>query len=126
MISCEAMTMLKNDKKCDSIMSATNFTFPIQRAVYEDKQGYVKMFEPKTYYTRSQDFIEAKHDAGQFYLSKVEAVRRGKILTDSTVKLHLLNQNKVIDIDTLEDFKIAEERLKLYKNRFKREKWKFF
>ena len=122
---CEAMTILKNDKKCDSIMSATNFSFPIQRAVYEDKQGYVKMFEPNNYSVRSQDLIEAKHDAGQFYLSRVEAVRSGKILTDSVVKLHLLNQNKVIDIDTPEDFKIAEERLKLYKDRFKKKKWKF-
>ena len=30
---CKAMEILEKDKKCDSIMSATNFSFPIQRAV---------------------------------------------------------------------------------------------
>ena len=32
---CKAMEILEKDKKCDSIMSATNFSFPIQRAVYK-------------------------------------------------------------------------------------------
>ncbi len=114
---CKAMEMLEKNKKCDSIMSATNFTFPIQRAVYENSRGFAEMFYPKKYSIRSQDLIEAKHDAGQFYLSRVEAVRNGKKLTNSKVKLYLLNRNKVIDIDTPEDFEIAEEKLKLYKKK---------
>ena len=55
------------------------------------------------------------HDAGQFYLSKAEAVRQGAILTNSNVKVQLLKRKKVVDIDTLEDFELAEEKLRLYK-----------
>jgi len=114
---CKAMEMLEKNKKCDSIMSATNFTFPIQRAVYENNDGFAEMFYPNKYSTRSQDLVEAKHDAGQFYLSRVEAVRNGKKLTNSKVKLYPLNRNTVIDIDTPEDFEIAEEKLKFYKKK---------
>ena len=122
---CEAMNSLCNDNKCDSVMSATSFSYPIQRAVFENKNGFAEMFQPENYPFRSQDLIEAKHDAGQFYLSKVEAVRGGKLLTNSNVKLHLLNRDKVIDIDTLEDFDIAEDRLRMYKKDLKSDNWSF-
>lgn len=112
---CRAMETLSSDEKCDSVMSATTFPFPIQRAVFENHKGYAEMFEPNNYSARSQDLIEAKHDAGQFYLSRVEAIRNGKLLTNSNVKLHILKRNNVIDIDTLEDFHIAEEKLILQK-----------
>jgi len=66
----EPIGALDDDHECDSVMSATNFSFPIQRAVFENDLGYAEMFYPEHYSTRSQDSIEAKHDAGQFYLSK--------------------------------------------------------
>ena len=120
-----AMETLCNDEKCDSIMSATNFPFPIQRAVLENEKGYAEMFDPNNYLLRSQDLIEARHDAGQFYLSKVDAVRKGKLLTNSKVKLHMLNRNKVVDIDTFEDFDIAEDKLRQFKSSFKDTSWTF-
>lgn len=122
---CAAIKRLLADKKCDSVLSATNFPYPIQRAVYEDSEGFAKMFEPKNFPKRSQDLIEGFHDAGQFYLSKVESVRKGALLTNSNVKLQILNRNKVIDIDTAEDFEIAAEKLKLYKKDINLENWMF-
>ena len=83
------------------------------------------MFEPKNYSKRSQDLRESMHDAGQFYLSKASAIRRGALLTNSNVKLHLINRNNVIDIDNIEDFEIAEEKLKLYKKKINIKKWQF-
>ena len=106
-----AMIKLRNYKSCDTVMSATNFSFPIQRAVYENTDGYAEMFDPQYYSTRSQDLIDAKHDAGQFYLSRVAVVRQGRVLTNSKVKLQILHRNDVIDIDTIEDLEIAEEKL---------------
>lgn len=102
------------DRDCDSIMSATHFPFPIQRAIYKGNDGYAKMFEPKNYSKRSQDLVEAFHDAGQFYINRVESIRKDKILTNSNTKLHILNRNRVVDIDTPEDFEIAEEKLFLF------------
>jgi pseudaminic acid cytidylyltransferase len=120
-----AMTVLSEDEDCDSVMSATNFAFPIQRAVCENKGGYAEMFEPKYYYARSQDLIEAKHDAGQFYLSRAASVRNGAILTNSKVRLQLLHRNNVVDIDTIEDFEIAEEKLRINKKMPTDKNWRF-
>jgi N-acylneuraminate cytidylyltransferase len=120
-----AMETLKKDERCDYIMSATNFSFPIQRAVFENENGYAEMFEPKNYPVRSQDLVEAKHDAGQFSLFRAKNIRNSKLLTDSQVKLHILDRTKVIDIDTLEDFKIAEEKLRIYKTERIDNSWRF-
>ena len=110
-----AMIKLRNDKSCDTVMSATNFSFPIQRAVFENTDGYAEMFEPQHYSTRSQDLVDAKHDAGQFYFSRVAVIREGRVITNSKVKLQLLHRNDIIDIDTIEDLEIAEEKLNLRK-----------
>lgn len=120
-----SMELLREDESCDSIMSATAFPFPIQRAVFENESGYAQMFEPSCYYSRSQDLIEAKHDAGQFYLSRAEAVRKGAILTNSNVKLQLLHRNDVVDIDTIEDFEVAENRLWINKKECFDKDWTF-
>ena len=110
-----AMIKLRNDKSCDTVMSATNFSFPIQRAVFENTDGYAEMLEPQHYSTRSQDLVDAKHDAGQFYLSRVAVIREGRVLTNTKVKLQLLHRNDIVDIDTIEDLEIAEEKLNLRK-----------
>jgi N-acylneuraminate cytidylyltransferase len=120
-----AMETLYHDPQSDSIMSATSFPFPIQRAVFENKKGYAEMFEPNNYSARSQDLVEAKHDAGQFYLNRVQMVRSGKLLTNSNVKLLMLSRNKVIDIDTIEDFEIAEEKLRTYNSVYENNCWTF-
>lgn len=120
-----AMTLLWEDEDCESVMSATNFSFPIQRAVYENSFGYAEMFDPTQYAQRSQDLVEAKHDAGQFYFSRAESVRKGKILTNSNVKLKLLHRNNVIDIDTIEDFEIAEQKLRMNNKHTKLDDWTF-
>ena len=120
-----AMKILNNDNSCDMVMSATNFSFPIQRAVFENSDGYAEMFEPQHYSTRSQDLIEAKHDAGQFYLSRATASRSGALLTNSKVKLQLLHRKDVIDIDTVEDFEIAEQRLLSQKKQMNESSWTF-
>ena len=122
---CAAITLLSEDEDCDSVMSATNFAFPIQRAVFENDEDYAELFEPRYYSARSQDLIEAKHDAGQFYLSKAASVRNGAVLTNSKVKLQLLHRNNVVDIDTIEDFEIAEEKLRINKKIPANKNWTF-
>jgi len=122
---CSAMETLRNDNSCDSIMSATNFSFPIQRAVFENTDGYAEMFEPQHYSTRSQDLVEAKHDAGQFYLGRAAALRNGALLTNSKVKLQLLHRKNVIDIDTVEDLETAEQSLRIKKNQQTESSWTF-
>lgn len=107
-----AYSSLSNDVECDCVNSATTFPFPIQRAFYEDNGGYVSMFQPENYPKRSQDLVEAFHDAGQFYFCRSRAVRQSLNPTNSKFKAQILHRNKVVDIDTIEDFEIAELRMK--------------
>jgi N-acylneuraminate cytidylyltransferase len=62
------------------------------------------MFEPKYYSARSQDLIEAKHDAGQFYLGSSDAFLTGNRESIATILPRYLVQ----DIDTEEDWIRAE------------------
>ena len=107
-----ALNRLVHNPQIDSIMSATTFPSPIQRAFYQNNQGFAQMFKPENFKKRSQDFIEAYQDAGQFYLSRVAGARQGASLIDSNVAIQLLERSQVIDIDYMEDFVIAERLLK--------------
>lgn len=120
-----SMATMNNDPKLQSILSATTFPFPIQRAIFEDEYGYVKMFQPQNYKVRSQDLVEAFHDAGQFSLSSAQSIRKELLLTESNVKIQKINRNNVIDIDTLEDLEVAEEKLRIRFEKKFESNWKF-
>jgi len=108
-----AFSYLQNDKDCDYVFSATTFPFPIQRAVFENEHGYVSSFNSDNYKKRSQDLKETFHDAGQFYFFKANSLKNTFNFNNSNAKILKLNRNKVVDIDTEEDFEIAEEKMKL-------------
>ncbi len=88
--------------------SATSFPFPIQRAISLDENGAVSMFASEYANTRSQDLQEAYHDAGQFYWGKVQAFMEGKAFFAEHSKAVLLPRKRVQDIDTEEDWELAE------------------
>lgn len=108
----DSLQHIKDNEDLDFVMSATSFPAPIQRALYLDKQGKAKMFNPEHYSSRSQDLRNSYHDAGQFYIYNAESLRNGKTLVDSNVGLKILPRNRVIDIDTEEDFEVAESRMR--------------
>ncbi|HDS1210615.1 pseudaminic acid cytidylyltransferase [Shewanella algae] len=88
--------------------SATSFAFPIQRAFYLDANEHVNMFQPEHLNTRSQDLIEAYHDAGQFYWGNVSAFKAALAFFAPHSMPVLLPRKRVQDIDTAEDWDIAE------------------
>tara|TARA_Y100001968_G_scaffold324708_1_gene364611 strand:- start:1123 stop:1878 length:756 start_codon:yes stop_codon:yes gene_type:complete len=108
----KGLDILEQDVHCDYVFSATSFPFPIQRAIYEES-NQVKMFNPEHYSTRSQDLTPAFHDAGQFYLCRADVVRQGKNLTNACARIVKLKRKNVIDIDTPEDFDVADQLLRL-------------
>ena len=106
-----SVSMILADESCDMVISATSFPFPIQRAVFENSSGYAEMLQPENFSVRSQDLQECFHDAGQFYLSRASAIRAGKFFVGAKVRLHKIHRNNVVDIDTIEDFEVAEQKL---------------
>lgn len=88
--------------------SATSFPFPIQRAIRLNAQERVEMLQPEHLNTRSQDLEEAYHDAGQFYWGTATAFLNGKPFFSPQSKAILLPRKRVQDIDTPEDWELAE------------------
>ncbi|MCG7496841.1 pseudaminic acid cytidylyltransferase [Vibrio sp. Of7-15] len=88
--------------------SATSFPFPIQRAIKLNEHGSVSMFSPENEQVRSQDLEEAYHDAGQFYWGQRDAFLKKLSIFSPHSKAVLLPRKRVQDIDTPEDWELAE------------------
>src|SRR5438309_2211619 len=72
------------------------------------EDGLLKMNWPEYSNSRSQDLAPAFHDSGQFYFFKTEAfLKTKKLFMDFTIPLEV-PESEVQDIDTEEDWKIAE------------------
>jgi pseudaminic acid cytidylyltransferase len=110
----EAYEILINNH-ASSIFSVTQFSFPIFRA-FKIENGKLKMFWPKHETTRSQDLPEAYHDAGQFYwVDFKKFITKPKIYYSDSLPIILPNY-LVQDIDTLEDWDIAELKYRIINN----------
>jgi N-acylneuraminate cytidylyltransferase len=100
---------LLRDASVQFAFSATSFPFPIQRAIKLDEQASVSMFSPENEQVRSQDLEEAYHDAGQFYWGQTSAFLNKLSIFSPHSKAVLLPRCRVQDIDTPEDWELAEK-----------------
>lgn len=92
----------------DSIISITKFSYPIWRGFKLNSNNSVQYLWPENELKRSQDLPSVYHDAGQFYFLKVSSFLDQKKLIMKKNKAIILSEDKVQDIDTIEDWKIAE------------------
>lgn len=90
------------------VFSATDFGFPIQRAMYLSDTGRVAMLHPEHTNTRSQDLQETYHDAGQFYWGRAQAWLDQLPLMGGDAEIIYLPSYRVQDIDTEADWRRAE------------------
>lgn len=93
---------------CDYVFSATSFAFPIARAFRLLDGNHVEMFDVTKRETRSQDLVEAYHDAGQFYWGTETAWLEERPIFSREAVAHVLPRFRVQDIDTPEDWERAE------------------
>jgi pseudaminic acid cytidylyltransferase len=96
------------DTSSDFAFSVTSYAFPIQRAIKLIQGCRVEMFQPENFNTRSQDFEEAFHDAGQFYWGRAEAWLSRKVIFGPHAAAVKLPRYRVQDIDIAEDWQKAE------------------
>lgn len=102
----EAMELL-SEKEADSILPVVKYSFPPQRAVFE-VDGMLQYVYPEYRNARSQDLRPQYHDVGQFYCLNTKSFLDKRVLVmDKTVPL-ILSELEVQDIDTEEDWEIAE------------------
>ncbi|MDV6331658.1 pseudaminic acid cytidylyltransferase [Asticcacaulis sp. 201] len=97
--------------------SVTSYAFPIQRALRQTSDSSVDMFWPENLTKRSQDLEPAYHDAAQFYWGWTDAWLNGEITFSPISAPVILPRTEVVDIDTPEDWDVAELTYKVLKSR---------
>ncbi len=91
-----------------SVFSVTTYAYPIYRSLKITEKGHIKMIWPEYENRRSQDLPEAYHDAGQFYWANTNKFMKTKELFAKDSLPVILPRYLVQDIDTMEDWEIAE------------------
>jgi pseudaminic acid cytidylyltransferase len=93
----------------DGVVSVVEYAHPVQRALQIDDAGCLEMIDGRYAAVRTNDLQPAFHDAGQFYWLKLEAFKKtGQILAAERTWPLRLPRDRVVDIDTMEDWRLAE------------------
>lgn len=102
------------EKEADSVMPVVSFSFPPQRCVVI-RDGKLVPKWPENMPKRSQDLEPFYHDCGQFYCVDTKRfMQQGQIIMKNTCPL-ILSEMEVQDIDTEEDWKLAEVKYQILK-----------
>jgi pseudaminic acid cytidylyltransferase len=105
-----------NSDDLTSVIPVKRFSYPIQRALKINKDSLLEMFWPENYRIRSQDFVPAYHDCGQFYCLKTKHMIEEERLYTKRTGLIELGDLEVQDIDNEEDWRLAEIKFDLLKH----------
>ena len=101
------LELIYKQKEDKFVFTATNYAFPIQRAIRLNSKGISSMFNPKYFNTRSQDLEKAYHDAGQFYIANPKTWSDKNNLFENSAPILIPNW-RVQDIDEEDDWLRAE------------------
>lgn len=92
-----------------TIVPIVEFSYPILRSFKMDEYNAIDYNWPEYAKSRSQDLPKSYHDSGTFYWHKINLWRTGKISRGGVV----VSEESVQDIDTEQDWKMAELKYKL-------------
>ena len=106
-----AMQLLEQGQ-ADCVIPVVKFSFPPQRGVVIN-QGRIVPKWPENMTKRSQDLESLYHDCGQFYCLNVERFLQQKAIWMEHAVPLIQEERYVQDIDTLEDWALAEMKYKL-------------
>jgi CMP-N-acetylneuraminic acid synthetase len=115
----EAVKILTEDEKADSLITVTEAAaqYNPHWLMQPDEEGYVKLFtseDLKDIIPRRQLLPKVYAKNGAFYLFKTDCLfRNPPSLFGDRAKLYIMSSEYNIDIDTPEDWPLAEERFKL-------------
>ena len=104
----EAMTLLN---KHESVTPVTSFSYPPQRGFVINEGILIRKY-PEFATARSQDLEKLYHDCGQFYACRTDSFFVNKTTDVDDMAAIVIPEEEVQDIDTLEDWVIAEEKYK--------------
>ncbi|MFD0863147.1 pseudaminic acid cytidylyltransferase [Sungkyunkwania multivorans] len=99
-------------QKLDAVFPVIEFSYPIQRSLKIEGSN-VSMVWEEYLNTRSQDLPSRYHDAGQFYWINNERFMKEKKLFMKNSGAIVISALEAQDIDTKEDWKLAELKYKM-------------
>ena len=92
-----------------ALMPVVRFSYPIQRALRVTGDGLLEYAYPEYIKSRSQDLESMYHDAGMFYYYKSNYLSS----QDKKMKYFEMKEYDIQDIDTVDDWVMAELKYKL-------------
>jgi len=101
-----------NSLNKSSIFPIVKFSSQIQRALIITNNE-LEFREKKFEKYRSQDLSLTYHDAGQFYFMKNSVILNNQSIVGNNTSYIIVDEMNVQDIDTINDWKIAELKYKL-------------
>ena len=96
----------------DCVLPIVKYDFPPQRS-FVIREGFVKYLHGDLYKCRSQDLEPIYHDCGQFYLCRTNVFLKYNTVVLPKAFPIIMNEMEVQDIDTEDDWKIAELKYKM-------------
>ena len=103
------------EKNLDCVLPIVKFSFPIQRS-FRLENDLVEYAQPEYARTRSQDLEFMYHDVGQFYCFDTKKLLANNNLITSNTKGVLISEMTAQDIDTEDDWKLAEMKWQILNN----------
>lgn len=100
------------EKNKSAIFPVVEFSYPIQRSLEVKGDGTVGMVWEEHLLSRSQDLPKRYHDAGQYYWVNVNTMLEENTLFVKNSMAELISTKEAQDIDTIDDWMIAELKYK--------------
>lgn len=95
------------NSSADGVIAIVRSSHPVHKAL-KIEGGAVKMFWPENYSVRSQDLEPSYYDSNQLYFLKVQSLLEQKTLYPKFTTPLIISELEAQDINTEEDWKIAE------------------
>ena len=99
---------LLDAKTAPCVIPVTEYPAPVWRALKVNAAGALEPIWPEHSLTRSQDLPKAYHDAAQFYWVRPKPFLEARSLRMPGTMPLVLPRDEVVDIDTEEDWQLAE------------------
>lgn len=109
---------VKHDRR-HPLHVVARFPVPIEWAYHRDEEGFLTPVSPGDYAKRSQDLKEAYYETGPFSLFHLSHLFGTRPVQDQGFISFIMPRDRAVDIDNLEDVRLAEV---LYLGRHARKK----
>ena len=109
----EGVAKLEDDN-VGSIMPVCRFPVPVEWAI-DITSGEIEFKDEKATHIRSQDLTPMYYDVGQFYFVKIKQMIIEKTLNAGRAMPVVISEKEVQDIDSVEDWQLAEMKFKMLK-----------